>query len=109
MQQSVVNLFADMGVQPATLQSGLTPATASVDKTPPTSTVLSPNSGSTQQLGVPVTVSGSAVDTGGGVVAAVEISACPTFRVHTQFFGYGRRGRLPTAGAGTPGTIGPYR
>jgi len=74
MQQAVVNLFADMGVQPATLQSGLTPATASVDKTPPTSTILSPNSGSTQQLGVPVTVSGTAVDTGGGVVAAVEIS-----------------------------------
>jgi hypothetical protein len=74
MQQAVVNLFADMGVQPATLQSGLTPATASVDKTPPTSTILSPASGSTQQLGVPVTVSGTAVDTGGGVVAAVEIS-----------------------------------
>ena len=33
MQQATVNLFADMGVQPATLMSGLTPATASTDTT----------------------------------------------------------------------------
>ena len=31
MQQATVNLFADMGVQPATLQSGLVPATQSTD------------------------------------------------------------------------------
>ena len=31
MQQATVNLFADMGVQPATLQSGLLPASASAD------------------------------------------------------------------------------
>ncbi len=31
MQQATVNLFADMGVQPATLQSGLVAATASTD------------------------------------------------------------------------------
>src|SRR5690606_21651525 len=31
MQQATVNLFADMGVQPATLQGGLTPATMSTD------------------------------------------------------------------------------
>ena len=33
MQQATVNLFADMGAQPATLMSGLTPATASTDTT----------------------------------------------------------------------------
>ena len=37
MQQATVNLFADMGVQPVTLQTGLTRATASTDKTSPTS------------------------------------------------------------------------
>ena len=35
MQQATVNLFADMLVQPATLQAGLTPAGASTDTTPP--------------------------------------------------------------------------
>ena len=35
MQQATVNLFADMGVQPATLQAGLVAATASTDTTPP--------------------------------------------------------------------------
>ena len=33
MQQATVNLFADMGVQPATLQAGLVAATASTDTT----------------------------------------------------------------------------
>ena len=31
MQQATVNLFADMGVQPTTLDAGLVPATASTD------------------------------------------------------------------------------
>ena len=35
MQQATVNLFADMGVQPATLQAGLLAASASADTTPP--------------------------------------------------------------------------
>ncbi len=36
MQQATVNLFADMGVQPATLEPGLTLATASTDTVAPT-------------------------------------------------------------------------
>ena len=47
MQQATVNLFADMGAQPATLMSGLTAATASTDTTPPTSTITSPSQGAT--------------------------------------------------------------
>jgi hypothetical protein len=35
MQQATVNLLAGMGVQPATLQLGLTPASMSTDTTPP--------------------------------------------------------------------------
>jgi hypothetical protein len=74
MQQATVNLFADMGVQPATLQSGLVPATASTDTTPPTSTITSPTSGTILTSAIPVTITGTAVDSGGGVVAGVEVS-----------------------------------
>ena len=73
MQQATVNLFADMGVQPATLRQGLVAASASTDTTPPTSTIASPTAGSTLAVGTPVTISGSASD-GGGVVGGVEIS-----------------------------------
>ena len=44
MQQATVNLMADMGAQPATLQSGLI-ATPKSDTTAPTATVSSPSSG----------------------------------------------------------------
>ena len=73
MQQATVNLFADMGVQPATLRQGLVAASASTDTAPPTSTIASPTAGSTLAVGTPVTISGSASD-GGGVVGGVEIS-----------------------------------
>src|SRR5262249_10314619 len=39
VQQAMVNLFADMGVQPATLQSGLITGAPSTDHTAPTSTI----------------------------------------------------------------------
>ncbi|MBV9920947.1 MAG: DUF4082 domain-containing protein, partial [Pseudonocardia sp.] len=74
MEQATVNLLADMGAQPATLQSGLVPATASSDTTPPTSTITSPTAGTNVDDGAKVTVSGTATDAGGGVVAGVEIS-----------------------------------
>jgi N,N-dimethylformamidase beta subunit-like, C-terminal/Domain of unknown function (DUF4082)/Bacterial Ig-like domain/Bacterial Ig domain len=73
MRQATVNLFADMGVQPATLQSGLVAATASTDTTGPTTVINSPASGSTVQAGSAVTVSGTASDAG-GVVGGVEVS-----------------------------------
>jgi hypothetical protein len=74
MQQATVNLFADMGVQPATLQSGLASALKSTDATLPTSTITSPSNGSSVAAGASVTFSGTAADAGGGVVAAVEVS-----------------------------------
>ncbi|PYU10769.1 MAG: hypothetical protein DMG37_19195, partial [Acidobacteria bacterium] len=74
MQQATVNLLADMGVQPATLQSGLVPATASTDTTPPKSTVTSPSPGTNVTAGAQVMISGTAQDFGGGVVGAVEVS-----------------------------------
>jgi len=74
VQQAVVNLFADMGVQPATLQSGLIPATASTDTTPPVSAITFPASGSSVSTGTTLTITGTATDGGGGVVAGVEVS-----------------------------------
>src|SRR5712664_430300 len=74
MQQANVNLLADMGVQPATLQMGLVLATPSTDTSPPRSVITSPVAGGTITVGSQVTVSGTAQDFGGGVVGGVEIS-----------------------------------
>lgn len=74
MQQATANLFADMGVLPTTLQPGLVMPTKSTDTTPPSSAITSPSNSAVLHLGIPVTVTGTAIDTGGGVVAAVEIS-----------------------------------
>jgi hypothetical protein len=74
MQQATVNLLADMGVQPATLQGSLVPAVASTDSTPPRSVITSPTLGSTVVARSLATISGTAADSGGGVVGAVEVS-----------------------------------
>ena len=74
MEQFTVNLFAEMGVQPGTLSSGLVKAEKSADTTAPTSKITSPTAGTNIQDGSSVTVSGSATDSGGGVVAGVEVS-----------------------------------
>ncbi|MBB2706461.1 MULTISPECIES: DUF4082 domain-containing protein [Rhizobium] len=71
VQQAMVNLLADMGIQPGTLQSGLVAATASSDHTAPTSLITVPG---TATVGSSVTITGTATDTGGGVIAAVEVS-----------------------------------
>ena len=49
MQQATVNLFADMGVQPTTLLTGLVAASASTDTSPPTSTITSPSAARTSR------------------------------------------------------------
>ena len=74
MQQATVNLFADMGVQPATLEQDLVPGTAPEDSAPPTSVITSPSAGASFANGSTVTITGTATDSGGGVVAGVEVS-----------------------------------
>ncbi|WP_245410990.1 N,N-dimethylformamidase beta subunit family domain-containing protein [Microvirga flavescens] len=74
VKQAMVNLFADMGVQPATLEAGLVAATQSTDTIKPVSTITSPSAGSSFAVGQAVTITGTASDTGGGVVAAVDVS-----------------------------------
>jgi Domain of unknown function (DUF4082)/Fibronectin type III domain len=71
MQQATVNMFADMGAQPATLRPGLVAAAQTTDSTPPTSTVNAPASAAD---GAVVTLTGTATDSGGGVVGGVEVS-----------------------------------
>jgi hypothetical protein len=73
IQQATVNLFADMGVRPATLQAGLVAAVKSTDTTPPTSVISAPLNGASFTVGQPVLISGVASDIGGRV-AGVEVS-----------------------------------
>jgi hypothetical protein len=73
MQQATVNLFADMGAQPASIATGLFAASKSTDVIPPHSTILSPAVGANLNTGTAVIVSGTATDTA-GVVAGVEVS-----------------------------------
>lgn len=72
IQQATVNLLADMGVRPANLQRDLKPAEPSLDKTAPLSKISAPVDGAVVD-GV-VTITGVATDSGGGVVAGVEVS-----------------------------------
>jgi hypothetical protein len=72
-QQAMVNLFADMGVQPQTLQANLVATTASTDTTPPTTVITAPTNGASVVQQAQVTITGTASDVG-GLVAAVEVS-----------------------------------
>ncbi|WP_112661843.1 DUF4082 domain-containing protein [Microvirga flavescens] len=73
IKQAMVNLLADMGIQPGTLESGLVQTTKSTDTTKPLSTIITPGSTSFT-MGQSVTITGTAADSGGGVIAAVEVS-----------------------------------
>src|SRR5581483_6388169 len=74
MQQATVNILADMGAQPGTLQPGLVAASASTDTTAPSSTITSPSNGANLPVGQAVTIRGTATDAGGGQVGGVEVS-----------------------------------
>lgn len=73
MQQATINLFADMGVIPATIQSGGFSSNSPTDITAPTSVIASPLNNAALTAGNNVTISGTSSDVG-GVVALVEIS-----------------------------------
>ncbi|WP_104088200.1 DUF4082 domain-containing protein [Arthrobacter sp. GMC3] len=73
MRQAEVNLLADMGAQPTTLDPTLVLATKSTDTTAPVAVITSPANGASIANGATVTVTGTATDVG-GVVAGVELS-----------------------------------
>jgi hypothetical protein len=100
MQQATVNLLADMGVQPATLQAGLLAATGSTDTTAPASTITSPANGATVPLGGAVAITGTASDGGAGVVGGVEVSVDGGVTWHPA------TGRANWSYNWTPGTSG---
>jgi len=71
LMMGVVNLFADMGVEPGALQPDLKPAQPSTDRTGPLAKIVSPQDGAVADG--TLTIKGVATDIG-GVVAGVEIS-----------------------------------
>ena len=73
VQQAMVNLFAEMGVQPQTLQASLVLATQSTDFTAPTAAITAIGTGSPILEGQVATITGTAADVG-GIVAGVEVS-----------------------------------
>jgi hypothetical protein len=73
MQQATVNLLADMGLQPGSMQSGLVPATQSTDHTAPVSSIRSPAAGAAVTFATQVVIAGTASDIG-GQVAGIEVS-----------------------------------
>jgi hypothetical protein len=70
----MVNLFADMGVQPQTLMQSLVVAAQTTDTAAPTSTITSPTASGSFTAAEPITITGTATDNGGGQVAVVEVS-----------------------------------
>jgi hypothetical protein len=73
IRQATVNLFADMSVQPASLQDNLVAAQMSSDDVPPTSAMTSPLPDAQLSPGLN-RIEGTASDAGGGCVAGVEVS-----------------------------------
>jgi len=72
IQQATVNLFADMGVQPGSLQSGLVAATGSTDTQAPTTVITSPANNANINPGTAVTIRGTASDN--NTVVGVDVS-----------------------------------
>lgn len=73
IQQAMINMFGEMGVQPATLQSSLVPGFASTDLVAP-GTMPSRLDVLVAGQDLTFSLAGTASDQGGGVVAGVETS-----------------------------------
>lgn len=102
IRQATVNLLADMGVQPATLQAGLVRSSASTDRTAPASRVEGPVRAA---AGGAFEVSGTAADQGGGLVAGVEVSTDEGRTWHPAEGTTRWRYRWIVASGGQPGAV----
>ena len=102
MRQATMNILADMGASATTIAAGLVAETKSADTAAPTAVINSPAAGAQIPQGAQVTVTGTAADTGGGVVAGVEVSVDGGLTWHpatgTSSFTYS--GILTAAGPG---------
>jgi Domain of unknown function (DUF4082)/Cadherin-like domain/Bacterial Ig domain len=105
VQQATVNMLADMGVQPATLQASLVIAQASTDHTAPTSSITSLSSTSVVE-GQSITLTGTASDVG-GVIGGVEVSTDggKTWHPATSNVGTTNVNWSYTFATGAPGTL----
>lgn len=105
VQQAMINLFADMGVQPATIQASLVIASQTTDHTAPTSTVKKLSATSVVE-GQSITVTGTATDVG-GVIGGVEVSTDggKTWHPATSTVGASNVNWSYTFLAGAPGTL----
>jgi methionine-rich copper-binding protein CopC len=74
IQQATLNALIDMGAYPATVHDGIISQVPSREALPPTAALTAPLDRASGPVGSPVIVSGTAADSGGGVVAAVEVS-----------------------------------
>lgn len=74
IQQATVNLLADMGALPTTLQDGLQSASASQDVVAPTASISWPAPGDVATIYREVVIAGNASDEGGGLPAGIEVS-----------------------------------
>ena len=106
IQQAMVNLLAEMGVQPGSLSSWLIAAAQSTDHEKPVSTITSPYIESL--FGLSNTVSGIATDTGGGVVAGVEVSVDGGATWHPAFTNYDAATHITNWDYIWDGTLGTY-
>ncbi|WP_375308220.1 DUF4082 domain-containing protein [Bradyrhizobium sp. A11] len=105
VQQAMVNLFADMGVQPATLQASLVIASQSTDHTDPTSTITNLSATSVVE-GQSITVTGTASDAG-GLIGGVEVSSDggSTWHPANSTVGVSNATWTYTFAAGAPGQL----
>lgn len=106
IQQAMVNLLADQGVQPETLQASLKLAQQSTDFTAPIATITT-NTAVEFQAGQSSTIAGSALDLGGGVVAGVEVSTDGGNSWHAAFVTQDAAS-TSWAYSWTPNQTGPY-
>ncbi len=74
IEQAMVNLFAEMGVQPGSLTFYLVPGEKSADFYTGSSVISDVFNGISFGAGSTVTLTGTAEDIGGGVIAGVEVS-----------------------------------
>jgi hypothetical protein len=73
VQQATINLFADMGVLPGSMQAGLIMPVTSNDQTPPVTAITAPANGGRITQGVGITITGTVNETA-GVVTSVQVS-----------------------------------
>ncbi len=101
MQQATLNMLSDMGATPATLMPGMVQPSAAADLQAPAVSITSPAAGAQLANGSVVNVTGTAAESGGGVVTVVEVSldGGATYHRATGTVSWSYSGVVPGVGA----------